>query len=323
MRTRLDLARRAFVARMLAAASSPLLGAKLLTQAASSAANDAGQRMAAGAPSTTAQSAALHRAVHQIVDHPRLLEDPWAIPIVGREGGDALQALIDRRAHAMRASIVMRSRYAEDRLAAAVARGVRQYVVLGAGLDTFAYRNPHTALGLHVFEVDHPATQAWKRQRLKEAAIAAPETVTWVAVDFETQSLAERLRSAGVRFAQPVFFSLLGVVIYLTRPALHATLDVVRSCAPGSELVFSFSLPGELLSPSQQARRERSMAAMAELGEPWIGFYEPTRLAAELRERGFSNAEVLAPADANRIYFAGRSDGLRLAGGGHMMLARV
>jgi methyltransferase (TIGR00027 family) len=322
MRSHPSLARRAFLARMLAAAGGSLVGAEAAAQAIPDA-QSAVNRMRAGAASATAHGAALHRAAHQIVDYPRLLDDPWAVPIVGGEGAQALQSVVDRQSRGMRASVVMRSRYAEDRLAAAVARGTRQYVVLGAGLDTFAYRNPHAALDLRVFEVDHPATQAWKRQCLRQAAIPVPETAVWGPVDFETQSLTERLRSAGVRFDRPVFFSLLGVAVYLTRPALFGTLEVVRSCAPGSELVFSFSPPSELLPPAQRARRERTMAAMAELGEPWVGFYHPGLLAAELRQLGFRSTEVLTPEAANRVYFAGRPDGLRVGGGVHMMLTVV
>ncbi|MCC7079857.1 MAG: class I SAM-dependent methyltransferase [Burkholderiales bacterium] len=276
--------------------------------------------MREGAPSATAQGAALHRAVHQLIDHPRVLDDPWALPIVGPEALADLQATVDRQSRGMRAGIVLRSRYAEDRLAAAFERGVRQYVVLGAGLDTFAYRNPHA--GLRVYEVDHPATQAWKQARLAAAPIPVPDSAAWVPVDFEVQSLADRLYVSGLDRDRPVFFSLLGVATYLTRPALFSTLEFVRSCAAGSEIVFSFSLPESMLSEAQRARRTRSMAAMAALGEPWVSFYQPAVLAANLRAAGFRTAQVLAPGDANRLYFGGRSDGLRI-GSNHMMAAVV
>ena len=283
---------------------------------------NAANRMEIGEPSATARGAALSRAVHQIIDHPRVLEDPFAIPILGPLPRSELQEAVDRRNGGLRASIVMRSRYAEDRLAAAVARGVRQYVVLGAGLDTFAYRNPHAPLGLRVFEVDHPATQRFKRERLVKAGIALPPTMTFVPIDFETQKLFQVLIAAGFEFDQPAFFSMLGVAIYLTDDAVMQTMDVIASGTAGSEIVFSFSLPDDLLTRTQRVSRARSMAQLAVLGEPWINFYEPSTLAGRLWVRGFSVAEVFAPLEANRTYFADRVDGLRV-GSEHMMFARV
>ena len=216
----------------------------------------------------------------------------------------------------------MRSRYAEDRLAAAVAQGVRQYVVLGAGLDTFACRNPHARVGLRVFEVDHPATQRLKRERLDQARIALPPELAFVPIDFETQTLPQQLAGAGFRFDRPAFFSMLGVAIYLTDAAVMETMRVVGSCSAGSEIVFSFSAPDELLTEAQRLSRQRSMAHVAALGEPWLTFYDPSALADRLRASGFGTAEVFAPADANRVYFADRKDGLRITTA-HMMSARV
>ncbi|MCW5605931.1 MAG: class I SAM-dependent methyltransferase [Burkholderiales bacterium] len=276
--------------------------------------------MDAGEPSVTARGAALSRAVHQIIDYPRILKDPLAIPILGPLPCSEFQEAVDRRNRGLRASIVMRSRYAEDRLAAAVHRGIRQYVVLGAGLDTFAYRNPHQ--GLRVFEVDHPATQRFKRERLAHAHVALPAETTFVPVDFETQTLSRELAAAGFRFDQPAFFSMLGVVIYLTDDAVMETMTMIASCAAGSEIVFSFSVPEELLTETQQLSRGRALARLATLGEPWITFYEPSTLAGRLRARGFSAAEVFTPLDANRTYFSDRIDGLRVSTG-HMMSARV
>jgi len=279
-------------------------------------------RMRSGMPSATAQSAATYRAVHQVLDHPHVLDDPLALPILGRESLASLQSIVDRQSRSMRASIAMRSRHAEDRLAIAVGRGVRQYVVLGAGLDTFAYRNVYTNAGLRVFEVDHPATQQWKRQRLREAGIGVPSALTFVAVDFETQRLDEQLRAAGLRTDQPVFFSMLGVAIYISRDALFGTMQVVRDCAAESEIVFDFALPTAMLPERQQASRLRSIAAMRALGESWISFYEPGLLADALRNLSFQ-VDVLSAAAANREYFSGRADGLRISGSTHMLAARV
>ena len=315
-----ECGRRAFLARSLAGGMAAL--AAKLELGSALALEPAGSRMDTGEPSATARGAALSRAVHQIVDSPRVLDDPFALPILGSVPPDQLQAAIDRQGRALRASIVMRSRYAEDRLAAAVTRGVRQYVILGAGLDTFAYRNPHAQLGLRVFEVDHPATQRFKRERLNKARIRLPTDMTFVPIDFETQKLPDVFGSAGFRFDQPAFFSLLGVVIYLSDAAVMETMRMVSSCAPGSEIAFSFSVPDAMLTEAQRSSRTRSMARVAALGEPWITFYEPSTLADALRVQGFSTTEVFAPPEANRTYFADRIDGLRVSSG-HMMSARV
>src|SRR5579859_7537091 len=149
-------------------------------------------------PSRTAQRVAMRRAAHQLLDEPRVFDDPLAVAIADSESEQSPDAQ-KPFSRALRAFIAVRSRYAEDQLDAAVKRGVRQYVVLGAGLDTFAYRNPFESAGLHVFEVDHPATQEWKRMRLNESCITVPREVTFVAVEFESQSLDDRLELAGFR----------------------------------------------------------------------------------------------------------------------------
>ena len=187
-----------------------------------------------GQPSRTARSTALQRAAHQLLETPRVFEDPIALRIFGASGvvrlAEGLERYRTEGSRAMRAFLVLRSRFAEDGLANAVQRGTRQYVVLGAGLDTFAYRNPHRSL--RVFEVDHPATQRWKRTRLQEQAIELPRTLTFAPVDFEKQSLADGLRRARFNLRAPTFVSWLGVTVYLTRPAVMDTLGfIAKSCA--------------------------------------------------------------------------------------------
>ncbi len=314
--------RRAFLQRALlggAALASPYGGmiASAFAQSSSAAA-----RLAEGAPSLTAQGAALLRALHQVIDYPRILDDPLAVTIMG-DGTRYLQAAADRQAHGLRAFIALRSRYAEDRLAAAVERGVRQYVILGAGLDTFAYRNPHAERGLKVFEVDHPATQRWKRAQLAAVGIPLPPSLSFAPVDFETQDLAQQLRAAGFDSSKPAFFSLLGVVIYLSEAAAMQSFGFVSRCAAGSEIVFEFSLPSSRLSDAARANRETEMARVAAIGEPWITFFEPEPLAGQLRTLGFSGVDMLRPQEANREYFAGRIDGLRIGASGYMTAARV
>src|SRR5262249_46527270 len=249
--------------------------------------------------------------------------DPLAVPIMGREGAQGLQAAADRRGDGLRAFVALRRRYAEDRLAAARGRGGAQDVVLGARLRTFAYRNPHAERGLKVFEVDHPATQRWKRAQLQSVGIPLPSSLAFAPVDFETQDLSAQLRKAGFNFEQPAFFSLLGVVIYLTEGAARQTLRLVSACAPGTEIVFEFSLPASRLTDSARAYREMAMTRLATIGEPWITFFEPEPLAGQLKALGFLDVDMLRPQDANREYFAGRIDGLRVGASGYVTAARV
>lgn len=222
--------------------------------------------MATGRPSATAQGAAVLRAAHQIIDQPAVFADPFALEIIGAEGRQSLAANLEqyRARRALRAYVALRSRYAEDQLAFAVARGVEQYVLLGSGLDTFAYRNPHTRL--QVFEVDHPASQRWKQLRLAQAQIAVPEILTFAPVDFETQTLAEGLRLAGFDDKRPAFFSMLGVAVYLSKPALTGTLRFVAGLPPESEIVFSYSVTADLLTAEQNAARTKAAARVAAIG---------------------------------------------------------
>ena len=286
----------------------------------------AASRLASGEPSTTALGTAKLRAAHQILEYPRVLHDPFAMRILGRGGEAELRALLAEyqrpELRGLRAALVLRSRYADDRFDAAVRRGVRQCVVLGAGLDTFAYRNQYPERMLRVFEIDHPATQGWKRARLGETGIALPPSLTFAPVDFEREPLADGLVRAGFRREHPAFFSWLGVTMYLSDAAVMGTLRLVASLPPDSEVVFDFSVPASMLSEAQQERRKAAAGRVARAGEPWITFFEPQALIERLRKAGFSETEYLDPQEANRRYFAGRSDGFR-ASGAHSMAARV
>jgi methyltransferase (TIGR00027 family) len=311
--------RRDFLRRLAAGTACAGLGQFGISAAAAS-------RMDSGAPSETALGAAKLRAAHQILEYPRVLHDPFALRILGPGGEAALRAeLAQYQApfpRGMRAAMVLRSRYADDRFDEAVQRGVRQYVVLGAGLDTFAYRNHYPEHMLRVFEIDHPATQAWKRSRLGEMGIAIPSSLRFAPVDFERQSLASELARAGFDRQAPAFFSWLGVSMYLTEAAVMETLRTIAGLAPGSEVVFDFTVPVSSLSPA--GRRVRAAAAdyVANLGEPWITFFEPSELQARLRQTGFSEATLFGAAEANQRYFAARRDGFRVSGS-HLMAALV
>lgn len=302
----------AVAAAMLALPQRPLLADTTIPNA-----------MATGRPSATAQGAALLRAVHQIIDQPPVFADPFALEIIGAEGRQSLaDSLAQHKARrTLRAYVALRSRFAEDQLARAVARSVDQYVLLGAGLDTYAWRNTHPRL--RVFEVDHPASQQWKRARLAQAHMAIPGALTFAPVDFETQTLADGLRAAGFDAGKPAFFSMLGVAVYLTKPALTGTLSFVAGLAPGSEIVFSYSVTPDLLSAEQIAARIQSAQRVAAIGEPWISYYHPQTLVSDLQKLGFSSVRDLGAAEANAEYFSGREDDLRISGGSHVMTARV
>jgi len=277
-------------------------------------------------PSRTAWRVALSRAAHQIFDRPPVLEDPIALAIVGERGLAQIRAAALRYkpspSRYLRAFLVARSRVAEEALADSVRHGVRQYVVLGAGLDTFAYRNPYPASELRVFEVDHPATQALKRRQLAAASLAPPASLVFVPVDFERERLPERLESAGFRAAEPAFFSWLGVTMYLSRAAALGTLGFIARLPEGSGVVFDYALPPATLSLVRRVVQRAVMRRVAAAGEPWKSFFDPRELAAELRSLGFRQLEDLGPEAINARYFSERLDGLRVGGLGHIISAR-
>jgi methyltransferase (TIGR00027 family) len=230
-------------------------------------------------------------------------------------------------AHALsshnRAFTVLRSRYTEDALRDAIRQGITQYVILGAGLDSFAYRQPPQAQGLNIFEVDHPATQAWKRSRMRELQIAIPSNLTFVPVDFERQTLAEELRKSGHQSTVPTFISWLGVTMYLTEEAIFETLRYVASLAPGSEIVFQYVLPDSLLNDESRSLVATLKAATAARGEPFISAFAPDALAAQVKALGFQHMWDLGPQEANARYFTGRTDGLKVLPMFNLMRAQV
>jgi methyltransferase (TIGR00027 family) len=279
-------------------------------------------------PSTTALRVAMRRAAHQIFDDPKVFHDPLALPILGEENVSALQS--DPKwseqtpfSSRLRASLAARSRYAEDELQIAVLRGIHQYVVLGSGLDTFAYRHPYSEDVLHVFEVDHPATQIWKRTLLEEAGIPIPPTLTFSPVDFETQTLEEGLRRAGFDANKCAFFSWLGVTMYLTSAAITATLAFVSSLPVGSGIVFDYMISPSLLNPTARQAFNRLAERVAMAGEPFQTFFDPSLLERSLRGMGFGQIEDLGAEEMNARYFQGRRDNLTVGSLAHVMNARV
>lgn len=265
----------------------------------------------------------MHRAAHQLVDRPPVFTDPLALRIVGQEAEEALHdsghTAIENSG--LRAFIATRSRFTEDCLREATKRGVRQYVLLGAGLDTFAYREKRE--GLRVFEVDHPATQAWKRSRLEEVKIAVPDWVTYTPVDFDRETLRDGLMRADFAFSEPAVFAWLGVTPYLTSATVMSTLGYIASLPKGSEIVFDYA-QGADGSDSLHSRHFQAMAErVAALGEPFRSNFDPDTLKHETGQLGFSVVENLGAKALNERYFADRADGLLLRGRGHLMRAVV
>lgn len=278
-------------------------------------------------PSQTAQRAAMRRAAHQLLDGPDLiLADPLALPMAGvsdpeRYRRNLLRGQNDSYRH-LRAFLVARSRFMEDHLRAAIDHGVRQYVLLGAGLDTSPYRLPFPA-GMRVFEVDHLATQAWKRERVRAAGASQPEGLRYVAVDLERQALIPELVAAGFTPQRRAFVAWLGVTVYLTEAAVLAALGALAGMAPQTELVFDYAAARQRLAAGSQAALQAMRGRMARLGEPWLSFFVPEALAEELRRRGFAVQEDLDSSAINRRYFADREDGLRADGVSHLLHARL
>ncbi len=269
-------------------------------------------------PSRTALRVAMRRAAHQLYDaRPLILDDPIAIPILGPHAAEIERTPGRDPANkprpfsiSLRAFLVARSRYAEDLLAQAVARGVTQYVLLGAGLDTFAHRNPYPSL--QVFEVDHPATQQWKRELLLTTGLPTPTNLTYAPVDFERQSLAEQLHAAGFNPTAPTFFAWLGVVPYLTFEAFRGTISFIAAQPLNSGLVFDYAQPRSALTPVEQLAHD-SLASRVQLaGEAFQLFFTPKEIAAELG--AFRTGEDIGSTEINARYFANRADQLKVLG---------
>jgi methyltransferase (TIGR00027 family) len=278
--------------------------------------------MQAATPSRTALRVALRRAAHQLYDAPPLvLNDPIAVPILGNAYAEELRRTPTRPDRpfsvGLRAFLVARSRYAEDTLARAVQQGTTQYVLLGAGLDTFAHRNPYSHI--RVFEVDHPATQRWKRELLETGSLPAPANLTYVPVDFERQLLPEQLFSADFNPQLPTFFAWLGVVPYLTIEAFRSTINFISAQPPGTGVVLDYGQPRSALPFFEQLAHD-SLAARVQLaGEPFQLFFTPPEIAAELR--AFRNREDLGSDEINTRYFANRTDNLKLLGSAARLLS--
>ncbi len=278
-----------------------------------------------GSFSATAFGTAVMRARHQS-ENPRILSDPivgrllTVIPPPAPPAG--LGGNVPERLGNLKPSVfVVRSRYAEDELALAAERGVRQYVILGAGLETFAFRQPDYGVHLTIYEVDHPLTQQWKREALGRAGIQVPANTRWAALNFEQQTLGQGLAVAGFDPTRPAFFSWLGVTQYLTPAAINATLAFVGALPKGTTIVLTFVLPDSELRGDDLATAVGSARVAAAFGEPWLTRFHPEQIIEVARSLGFSEIEHLTPAAVTERYFADRDDSLQAVG--HEQLLRL
>jgi len=265
------------------------------------------------APDDTAVRVALWRALHVEVDPPpHVLEDEVGLKLAAPDGGWRSRPDMSPFTRPFRASIVARARFVEDLVAAQAARGVRQYVILGAGLDTFAQRRTELASHLIVFEIDRPGPQAWKRQRLVDLNLGIPPFLRLVPVDFEAgDAWWEQLAASGFDAEGPAVVASTGVSMYLTKDAIAATLRQVAALARGSTLVMSFMLPIELADPDVRPGIERAEAGARANGTPFISFFTPPEMLTLAHDAGFAEVQHVSAATLAQRYFAGRTDGLR------------
>jgi methyltransferase (TIGR00027 family) len=285
-------------------------------------------------------TAAVYRAAHLVFDgEPKIIRDDFAMRFSGADTEASFQAsmsaaladlaakvgpeLAPRMLEGGRSTIIMRCRYAEDQLSSALARGITHYVILGAGLDSFAWRRPELGRALQIIEIDNPTTQQWKRRRLEQLGIHKPSNLTFLPIDFERKSLIDGLREGGYPLEKPAFISWLGVTQYLTRNAVLGTLKQVSKLASGTELVFTFIVPERLLDDRERRILSIVKASMSAVGEPWISFFDPDELTSIVKDLGFSQIQSFGGHEANERYFSDRKDGLRVTGVELVMQAQV
>ena len=275
------------------------------------------------APDSTAVRVALWRAMHVLVDPPpHVLDDVVGLKLAAPDEGWRDRPDMDPKfTSQFRASIVARARFIEDLVVEQIGRGVGQYVLLGAGLDTFAQRKPEIGAKLRLFEVDQPGTQAWKRQRLIELGYGVPDWLRFVPVMFDAgQSWREALAAAGFDAGEPAVVASTGVSMYLTKETNAATLRHVAALAPGSTFAMTFLLPRELNEASARAVVQAAEQGARSSGTPFISFFTPDEIMTMARDVGFRDVRHVSAADLAQRYFAGRPDGLRPPNGAEEFL---
>lgn len=278
------------------------------------------------APDHTAERVALWRALHVESDPPpHVLEDMIGLQLAAPDENWRQRPDMNLEAtKRFRASILARARFIEYLVAELARRGVGQYVILGAGLDTFAQRRREIAALLHIFEIDQPRMAAWKRQRLIETGYGVPDRLHLVPVDFEAgESWLDKLAASGFDRAKPAIVVSTGVSMYLTREANAATMRQIAALAPGSTLAMTFMCPMELADPEDRPARGWAEAGARAAGTPFITFFSPEEIVAFARECGFKDAQHVSAAMLNQRYFAGRSDGLKTANSEELVVATI
>jgi methyltransferase (TIGR00027 family) len=271
--------------------------------------------MFSGQPSRTMLRPAVTRAAHQLIDRPLILNDPVVVGLVPEATEQAILTAVEthRRPAALqhRAMFTLRSRFAEDRLASAAARGVRQYVMLGAGLETFPWRQPEFARDMRIFFSDHPATLSWTKDRFRERGLVAPSNLTFVPADLKERRLEQRLADCGFERGAPSFVSILGVIPYLEAASIDSMFGFFASLPKESEAVFSFAVPDDDLDGDDLDERRADVSLSEGMGELWLTRVRPAEMIAWVRRFEFSDVFHLTPDLAQRRYFSQREDGLR------------
>ncbi|KVE39972.1 class I SAM-dependent methyltransferase [Burkholderia sp. TSV86] len=277
-------------------------------------------------PDSTAVRVALWRALHVRIDPPpHVLEDEIGLRLAAPpEGWRERPDMHPQGTAGYRAAIVARARFVEDLVTERADQGVDQYVILGAGLDTFAQRRPEIASRLRVFEVDRPGTQAWKRQRLTELGFGVPAWLTFVPVDFEAGGLwRDQLSAAGFNAARPAIVASTGVSMYLTRDAIAATLRQIAAFGPGTTLAMTFLLPLDLIDPAERAEHQAVYERARAAGTPFVSFFSPAEIVALAQQAGFGDVRHVSGHDLVERYFSKRTDGFRPASGEEFIVASV
>ncbi|NWG70989.1 MAG: class I SAM-dependent methyltransferase [Parvularculaceae bacterium] len=278
-----------------------------------------------GEPSRTAMMTALARGLHRLFDdRPWLVDDPFGLLLIGpdwRSAGGAAAAAYDETERArLRAFIVARQKFAEDRL---IAGRYPQYVMLGAGLDSFVWRRPDVARHTRIFEIDHPATQNFKRTRADALGLTLPRTHSYTAVDFERETVQQALDRAGFDWSLPAFFTWIGVTMYISRAASRAVFSTVANCAEGSEIVFTYAPSANELDADDRKLRDIFVGIAAAAGESAISEFSQFELAELVAETGLTLAANPTRQDVAQAYFVDRNDGLAPHGMERVAAART
>ena len=271
-------------------------------------------------------STAVARALHREGSPPWVLDDPLALPLAGDEGLELARHLRSvmqpDEVGSFSRWVCVRARVTEDVVEQANRLGVNQFVILGAGLDSFAHRRHDLVNRLRIFEVDHPASQEWKRHRLEELGVQSPASLAYVPVDFETQTLQQGLEAAGFAFGAQAVFSWIGVTVYLTLEAIRATLATVESCATGTQIVLTYDVPPAELSGMGLRVQEVLARSATEMGEPFVSWFSDREIDLLLRESGFAEVVLFGPDEAKRTFFPDRED-VRFGGAQRIAIAKV